>query len=271
MAGPGGPEVECRRPRCGQAEATVRGTGIGPALREARQQRGKSIEEASRETRIRPEYLQALERERFESLIGDVYVRGFLRSYSTYLGLDADTVVTVYNRTFGQPKPNLPKPAPGPARSHRSAHPHLPPALRRHHPSWTFLIVVAVAALVVLGAAGVLSKSKATPKAELPPSGPPSMAVLPQPVVVALSATRSVYAVVREDGHVAFDRVMHAGEGGSFEANDTLEVTLERGGVVKIVVNGHSIGSPGTMAAPYSESFGPLDYRSPPYTASPGR
>src|SRR5216110_1654397 len=132
-----------------QAEARVRGTGIGPALRQARLARGKSIEEASRETRIRPEYLQALERERFEALIGDVYVRGFLRSYSTYLGLDPDHVLSVYNRHFGPPKPMVPEAPAAPVRSHLSAHPHLP-NLRRHPPSWAFLIAVALAALAVL-------------------------------------------------------------------------------------------------------------------------
>ena len=75
----------------------VQGIGIGPALRKARLLRGKSLEEASRETRIRAEYLQALERESFDRMLGDVYVRGMLRSYSSYLGLDPTKVVTVYN------------------------------------------------------------------------------------------------------------------------------------------------------------------------------
>jgi hypothetical protein len=74
-------------------------TGIGPALRRARLLRNKSIEEASRETRIRAEYLQAMERERFDDLLGDVYVRGFLRTYSSYLGLDAEKVVAIYAGT----------------------------------------------------------------------------------------------------------------------------------------------------------------------------
>src|SRR5439155_26242886 len=77
------------------------GIGIGPALRKARLLRGKSIEEAARETRIRADYLQALERERFEALLGDVYVRGFLRSYSTYLGVDAETLLTIYRDLLG--------------------------------------------------------------------------------------------------------------------------------------------------------------------------
>src|SRR5437899_1645495 len=62
-------------------EALAHRIGIGPALRKARLLRSKSIEEASRETHIRAEYLHALEHEQFDALLGDVYVRAFLRSY----------------------------------------------------------------------------------------------------------------------------------------------------------------------------------------------
>ncbi|HEX2025849.1 MAG TPA: helix-turn-helix domain-containing protein [Actinomycetota bacterium] len=63
------------------------GIGLGRALRTAREKLGKSLETASRETRVRTEYLEALEHERFEALGSDVYIRGFLRSYARYLGL----------------------------------------------------------------------------------------------------------------------------------------------------------------------------------------
>src|SRR3989442_4512280 len=151
----------------------VQGIGIGPALRKARLLRGKSIEEAARETRIRADYLQALERERFEALLGDVYVRGFLRSYSTYLGLDPGKVLTVYNRHFGSPHATLPHVAPAPIRSPRSSHPHLP-QLVRHHLSWAYLIGVAVLVLAVFAAAGLFSRSRSAPKAEGLGKGAPS-------------------------------------------------------------------------------------------------
>ncbi len=240
----------------------MRGTGIGPALRQARLSRGKSIEEASRETRIRPEYLQALERERFETLLGAVYVRGFLRSYSTYLGLDPDQVLTIYNRTFGPPRPTVPQAPPAPVRSHRSVHPHLP-NLRRHHPSWALLIFVAVSALAVLGAAGLLSKSRSSPQAESP-SAPPSIPVLPPSVVVALTANADVQAVVRADGKIVLNGTLHRGQGVSYPGSRRIDVHLSRGGVVEITVNGHSIGKPGKKGAPYAESFGPLDFREGP-------
>jgi cytoskeleton protein RodZ len=68
-------------------------TGIGEALREARETRGISHATAERETHIPRHHLQALEEERFEAFHAPVYVRGFLRSYSQYLGLDSTALL----------------------------------------------------------------------------------------------------------------------------------------------------------------------------------
>jgi cytoskeleton protein RodZ len=61
---------------------------IGSTLRDARTARGLSIEQVAQDTRISARFLEALESERFDSLPAPVYVRGFLRSYATYLRLD---------------------------------------------------------------------------------------------------------------------------------------------------------------------------------------
>jgi cytoskeleton protein RodZ len=61
---------------------------IGSTLRTARTARGLSIEQVAQDTRISARFLEALESERFDSLPAPVYVRGFLRSYATYLRLD---------------------------------------------------------------------------------------------------------------------------------------------------------------------------------------
>ncbi len=62
---------------------------IGTTLRNARIQRGLTIEQAAQDTRISPRFLEALEAEEFASLPAPVYVRGFLRSYANYLRVDA--------------------------------------------------------------------------------------------------------------------------------------------------------------------------------------
>lgn len=70
--------------------------GIGDALRAARAQTGVTLADAAAETRIRESYLAALEDEHFEHLGGDVYVKGFLRSYARYLGIDPEPLVEAY-------------------------------------------------------------------------------------------------------------------------------------------------------------------------------
>jgi hypothetical protein len=73
---------------------------IGISLREARVRQGVDLLEAERATKIRSKYLRALEDERFELLPAQTYVKGFLRSYAEYLGLDGQLYVDEYNSRY---------------------------------------------------------------------------------------------------------------------------------------------------------------------------
>ena len=76
------------------------GLQIGEVLRSTRSRLGKDIYAVERETKIRAKYLQALENEEWDVLPGPTYVKGFLRTYAGYLGLDADTLVDEYRRAI---------------------------------------------------------------------------------------------------------------------------------------------------------------------------
>ena len=71
---------------------------IGESLRRARAERGITIEQAAEQTRISAAFLRALEAEAFDQLPAPVYVRGFLRSYATYLGLDYEPLLAELGR-----------------------------------------------------------------------------------------------------------------------------------------------------------------------------
>jgi cytoskeleton protein RodZ len=73
---------------------------IGNSLREARLRREIEFAEAEHGTKIRGKYLRALEDERFELLPSHTYVKGFLRSYAEYLGLDGQLYVDEYNSRY---------------------------------------------------------------------------------------------------------------------------------------------------------------------------
>jgi hypothetical protein len=73
---------------------------IGNSLREARERQGLGYPEIELATKIRAKYIRALEEENFTSIPGDAYIRGFLRTYAEYLGLDGDIYVDEYASRF---------------------------------------------------------------------------------------------------------------------------------------------------------------------------
>jgi cytoskeletal protein RodZ len=82
---------------------------VGEQLRGAREVKGVDLHRVERDTKIRIKYLEALESGDFGDLPGEVYARGFLRNYATYLGLDADDIVAGWRQEAGEPEPFLPK------------------------------------------------------------------------------------------------------------------------------------------------------------------
>jgi hypothetical protein len=73
---------------------------IGNSLREARLRQSLDFPEIEQGTKIRGKYLRALEDEQFDVLPAQTYVKGFLRSYAEYLGLDGQLYVDEYNSRF---------------------------------------------------------------------------------------------------------------------------------------------------------------------------
>jgi cytoskeletal protein RodZ len=70
---------------------------IGKYLRKRREGRAMSVEEIARATRIPIPSLERLESDRFDDLPGEVFVRGFLRSYARAVGLPVDDVMARYS------------------------------------------------------------------------------------------------------------------------------------------------------------------------------
>jgi hypothetical protein len=73
---------------------------IGNSLREARMRQGLDFSQVELATKIRAKYIKALEDEQFEVLPSGTYIKGFLRSYAEYLGLDGQLYVDEYNSRF---------------------------------------------------------------------------------------------------------------------------------------------------------------------------
>ncbi len=67
---------------------------LGDYLKQRRLSFNIELSEIERDTGIRPDYIDALERRDFDKLPADIYLIPITRQYALYLGLDADTVIS---------------------------------------------------------------------------------------------------------------------------------------------------------------------------------
>ena len=227
--------------------------GVGPALRKARERRRVTVDEASRGTKLRADVLDALEDERFDALLGEVYVRGALRTYAGYLGLDPDRVLNAYSSAAGVEAP----PAPEPPNQIRRA---IGAARRRDN----HLLAAGVVVVLVVAAAGfgLLSVRNSAPShATLPVSGSPATSA--RNVIVGVAASRRVNATVVADGVEQPAVTLQAGETRTFQAEEFLTIRLSPGGVASVSVNGSEFGTVGSTKRPWEETFSPTSIADP--------
>ncbi len=118
---------------------------IGTTLRDARVRRNISLQQAGDDTKIRVKYIQAMENEDFDVLPGGTYVKGFLRTYADYLGVDFQVVLDEYNERFGASDIHEHTIQPP-----RTAKPKAP----RKHQNFLFVAILAVAIIAALAYLG---------------------------------------------------------------------------------------------------------------------
>jgi cytoskeleton protein RodZ len=69
---------------------------LGQLLRDTREKKGLSITEVEEDTRIRQAQIEALEEEDYAKLPSSIFLKGLLRNYTQYLGLDLAEVMKLY-------------------------------------------------------------------------------------------------------------------------------------------------------------------------------
>ena len=77
---------------------------VSDYLKEARLKKGVSLSEAAEKTKIKRQYLDAIEEGKFSSLPSRSYVIGFVKTYASYLGLPQEKVFAFLRREYGEEK-----------------------------------------------------------------------------------------------------------------------------------------------------------------------
>lgn len=238
---------------------------IGEALRSAREAQGHTLEDASLATRIRAGYLQTLEAEAPENwgklLGGDVYAKGFLRSYASYLGLDPAPLVDAYrSQTATEAPVGAP---PRPVGGALGSRPHL-------QPNWMVVGGVMAAIVVVLGLVSLFSQQRddggappvAAPVTTAPPTtqaptttAAPTTTTLPPGVHVVLKTDGPSWSEIQVDGEPAFQGTLEPGQERTFSGEQEVQLQLGNAGAVQLTVNGKRLGPAGDPGQVVSYTF----------------
>jgi cytoskeleton protein RodZ len=72
---------------------------FGSYLKHERELRGVPLEEISGATKIHIRYLKALEENAFDELPGEVFIKGYIRSYANTIGSDVEEMLNIYKES----------------------------------------------------------------------------------------------------------------------------------------------------------------------------
>jgi cytoskeleton protein RodZ len=125
---------------------------IGNSLREARLRKDLDFPELEQGTKIRAKYLRALEDENFDQLPASTYVKGFLRTYADYLGLDGQLYVDEYNVRYASGEDVLERRIRGGGGGSPSRRPRMRQRRFESRMVWLALVGIAVVTALVIAA-----------------------------------------------------------------------------------------------------------------------
>lgn len=225
----------------------------GSKLRAAREAKGLSLEQVARDTRIRVEYLAALETMNVNLIPGAAYARAYLRSYVKFLGLTEEDLLVQYENESARLREDD---------SDQIRNPDSKPAPER---PWFWAAVLGVVCLAFVGwrawqdslpdapppVAERTKEAKAPETAPPPPTPPPPADIWPSEIVVEVVALKPEWLEVRgPDGTIFVSRNMQAGEIYRPDVGANWTLHAKDGGAFDIRVNGTSVGPLGDPGAP---------------------
>ena len=251
---------------------------LGAALRAAREQAGRTVEQVSADTRIRATLVRDLEADHLASSGGTVYARGHVKSIASALRTDPAPLLALFDRAQGPVDTGVVELAPEPPAGSvtslggTSFAANAAASLRpeRSGPRWGLALAGAAAALVAITAVGYLQQSDSpagdadvlaggdpsptaqptTPARATTPPGPDSVASKP-PVTGAQLRLRIIggsswVSVSNAAGTTLFEGILADGQFKDFTDGRRLKVVLGNSYVVSLNCGGKDSGVPGS-------------------------
>ncbi|MDP3804403.1 MAG: DUF4115 domain-containing protein [Candidatus Omnitrophota bacterium] len=227
---------------------------IGERLREAREKKAVTIDQAQKQTHIHSTVLAALEEGRCDDMLAPNYVKSFLREYSNYLGLNSGELLSAYialHPESNRPNLNLNRMEPKSA----ARRPNFLGSLKKILivALILFVAVFLVKKAVIIFKSPKFTKSGAVSGAVKPSAKKSASKVdiaikeIPKsiPLTLVIRIKRPVMLQLKKDGVILFKRFMQKGAVESLTANDRISISVAKAEAIELILNGKNLGSPG--------------------------
>jgi cytoskeleton protein RodZ len=223
--------------------------GIGAKLRQERVGKGLAIDDISRDTRIAPRFLEAIETDDYSSLPGLIFTRNFVRQYALILKLDPDPLLARLPKPDESTAP-LPTPPPRPRSTY---HRDRRRRFIRISSVWLLLVGGAGAAAYLYLKHYRYAFPLTAASALKPPAHAASSSVAPvvspatSPVQVSLTAHLPAWVQVSADGKITFIGTLQPNETKEVSAAEQVKVLTGNAGALTISLNGKTLESLGPV------------------------
>lgn len=265
---------------------------LGDLLRETREQKKLSLEDVEQGTNIRKLYIKSIEDGDYDKLPGEVFLKGFIKTYGKFLGLNSLELIEQYkkeknastsekeveptNQVQEQPvspaqppkveekitektaeptkEKNIPK-----IDSFASNQAYLQPTKSNSKKNFFLVIIILI---VIIGGAVFFLSSQDTSDTKAPvhtTQQESTQQPAPAPVVNGAEVTavfnEDCWTEVKVDGNVVLSETVKKGSNLNWKGNNQIDITVGNAGAIDITFNNQPVGKLGDIGAVVTKSF----------------
>lgn len=220
-------------------------------LKKIREKKKLSLARVSKETKIHPEVLKALEEGEFDKIPNQVYVKSFIKKYASYLGLEPQPIIENYKSV------------------HKPVNEQLlyvgKEKLKFDYVKILFIIkafLISVLAIMVIYLVAnfirhivhrpvakqeVITEQIPKPIEIIPPEifQPEDVAGRIQPLMLTIKTKNDVWLQIKVDGRKIFQNVLTKGSKEEWQAEKNFEIWAGRAEQIEVYLNGRKLDSLG--------------------------
>lgn len=268
---------------------------LGDLLRETREQKKLSLEDVEQGTNIRKLYIKSIEDGDYNKLPGEVFLKGFIKTYGKFLGLNSLELIEQYKKEknasasekevepTNQVQEQPVSPAQPPKITEKTAEPtkeknipkidsfasnqaYLQPT-KSNSKKNIFLVIIIL--IVIIGGAVFFLSSQDTSDTKAPvhttqqesTQQPEQQAQQPAPAPVVNGAevtavfNEDCWTEVKVDGNVVLSETVKKGSNLNWKGNNQIDITVGNAGAIDITFNNQPVGKLGDIGAVVTKSF----------------